>query len=60
MNDDKILFILIFPSLQPLSTDDQSVLDTEVERLLEQGFRWDDPYFQCVIQTLIGSFRYYG
>merc|ERR1711997_1210991 len=32
----------------------------EVERLLEQGFRWDDPYFQCVIQTLIGSFRYYG
>merc|ERR1712244_131739 len=46
--------------LQPLSTDDQSVLDTEVERLLEQGFRWDDPYFQCVIQTLIGSFRYYG
>merc|ERR1712223_1818964 len=31
-----------------------------VERLLEQGFRWDDPYFQCVIQTLIGSFRYYG
>merc|ERR1711997_692833 len=46
--------------LQPLSTDDQSVLDVEVERLLEQGFRWDDPYFQCVIQTLIGSFRYYG
>jgi len=46
--------------LQPLSTDDQSVLDNEVEQLLEQGFRWDDPYFQCVIQTLIGSFRYYG
>merc|ERR1712018_246737 len=46
--------------LQPLSTDDQSFLDAEVERLLEQGFRWDDSYTQCVLQTIIGSFRYYG
>merc|ERR1739845_119473 len=47
--------------LQPLSTDDQSFLDAEVEQLLqEQGFGWSDPYTQCVLQTLISSFRYYG
>jgi hypothetical protein len=46
--------------LQPLSSDDQSLLDAEVERLLEQGFRWDDPYTQCVLQTLINSFQFYG
>merc|ERR1712226_895269 len=47
--------------LQPLSTDDQSVLDAEVEQLLQdQGFGWNDPYTQCVLQTLISSFRYYG
>merc|ERR1711879_250878 len=47
--------------LQPLSTDDQSMLDAEVEQLLQdQGFGWNDPYTQCVLQTLISSFRYYG
>ena len=52
--------IFNFNRLQPLSTDDQSFLEAEVERLLEQGFHWDDPYTQCVLQTLIGSFHYYG
>ena len=51
----------IFYRLQPLSADDQSFLDAEVEQLLqEQGFGWNDPYTQCVLQTLISSFRYYG
>ena len=54
-------FFTFFHRLQPLSTDDQSVLDAEVEQLLqEQGFGWNDPYTQCVLQTLISSFRYYG